>query len=263
MVVALLLLEARHVIIIKSPGEIEVMKEAGRISAKALRVACEAAAPGVTTAEIDAIAEETIRKEGAVPSFLGYAGFPGSICASVNEQVVHGIPSPKKVLKEGDILTVDVGAIFDGYHGDNANTVGVGTIDPDSQRLIDVTRRALYAGIEAARIGNHLCDVSAAIGAVADEAGLGIVREYVGHGIGRDMHEDPNVPNYYDESLGQGPLLRKGMVIAIEPMLNLGGDAVRTLRDGWTVITRDKKRSAQIEHTIALTAEGPIILTQE
>lgn len=239
------------------------MKEAGRISALALRVACEAAAPGVSTAELDEIAEETIRKEGAIPSFLGYGGFPGSICASVNEQVVHGIPSKRVKLREGDIVTIDVGAIFEGYNGDNANTVGVGKIDSESQRLIDVTRSALYAGIEKAVVGNHLGDVSAAIGAVGDAAGLGIVREYVGHGIGQNMHEDPNVPNFYDPHVGIGPQLRKGMCLAIEPMFNLGGDAVRTLRDGWTVVTRDKSRSAQIEHTIAITEDGPLILTQE
>lgn len=250
-------------IIVKSQSELEVMKEAGRISALALRVACEAVAPGVTTAELDEIAEETIRKEGAIPSFLGYGGFPGSICASVNEQVVHGIPSKRVKLRAGDIVTIDVGAIFEGYNGDNANTVGVGAIDSESQRLIDVTRKALYAGIEKAVVGNHLGDVSAAIGAVGDAAGLGIVREYVGHGIGQDMHEDPNIPNYYDPHVGMGPALRKGMCLAIEPMFNLGGDAVRKLRDGWTVVTKDKSRSAQIEHTIAITEDGPLILTQE
>ncbi len=250
-------------IIIKSKSELEVMKEAGRISALALRVACEAVAPGVTTAELDELAEETIRKEGAVPSFLGYGGFPGSICASVNHEVVHGIPSKRAKLNEGDIVTIDVGAIYDGYNGDNANTVGVGSIDSESQRLIDTTRRALYAGIEQAVIGNHLGDVSAAIGAVGDAAGLGIVREYVGHGIGQNMHEDPNIPNYFDPHVGMGPTLRAGMCLAIEPMFNLGGDDVRTLHDGWTVITRDKQRSAQIEHTIAITEDGPLILTQE
>jgi len=250
-------------IIIKSKSELEVMREAGRISARALRIACESAKPGMSTAEVDAIAEEVIRAAGAVPAFLGYGGFPATICASINDEVVHGIPSKHTKLREGDILTVDVGAIFEGYVGDNANTVGIGHIDPESQRLIDVTRKGLYAGIAQAVVGNHLGDVSAAVGAVAGEAGLGIVREYVGHGIGRDMHEDPNIPNYYDPSIGSGPLLRVGMCLAIEPMFNLGKDAVKTLRDGWTVVTRDHTYSAQIEHTVAITEDGPLILTQE
>lgn len=237
------------------------MREAGRISARALRIACEAAKPGVTTAELDAIAEKVIRSEGAVPAFLGYGGFKGTICASINEEVVHGIPSRKRKLKAGDVLTIDVGAIYKGYYGDNANTVGIGQIDPESQRLIDITREALYAGIEQVRIGNHLNDVSAAVGAVAEREGLGIVREYVGHGIGSSMHEEPNVPNYATDALG--PILKEGMVIAIEPMFALGSGSTRVLRDGWTVVTADSSRAAQIEHTVAVTADGPLILTVE
>lgn len=248
-------------IILKSKKEIEIMKEAGRISARALRIACEAAVPGVTTKELDAIAEEVIRSAGATPAFLGYGGFEGTICASINEEVVHGIPSHTRKLKVGDVLTIDVGAIYKGYYGDNANTVGIGKIDAESQRLIAVTREALYAGIEQVRIGNHLNDVSSAIGAVATREGLGIVRDYVGHGIGTAMHEDPNVPNFSTGALG--PILREGMVIAIEPMFALGAGSTRVLRDGWTVITSDKSRSAQIEHTVAVTADGPLILTTE
>lgn len=248
-------------ILIKSVAEIETMKEAGRISARALRLTCEAVRAGITTAELDAIAEEAIRSEGGIPAFLGYGGFPSSICASINEEVVHGMPSKKRVLRQGDLVTIDVGAIIDGFYGDNANTVGVGVIDARSQLLIDTTRAGLYAGIEMCRPGNTLGDVSAAIGERAERAKLGIVREYVGHGIGRAMHEDPNIANY--GTAKTGPLLRPGMVFAIEPMFNLGSDRVRVLNDGWTVVTSDRKRSAQIEHTVAITETGPIILTRE
>lgn len=246
---------------IKTPAELEIMKEAGRISARALRLAREAAAPGMSTAELDAIAEAAIREEGAIPAFKGYGGFPASICASINDEVVHGIPSKQIKLCVGDVLTIDVGAVFEGFFGDNADTFGVGDIDEDSQRLIDTTRRGLYAGIAKCVIGNTLGDVSTAIGACAEAERLGIVREYVGHGIGRAMHEDPNVPNY--GTPGTGPALKAGMVFAIEPMFNLGGDRVRTRQDGWTVVTVDGKRSAQIEHTVAVTEAGPLILTQE
>lgn len=237
------------------------MREAGRIAALALRVARDAARPGVSTAEIDALAEAAIRAEGALPAFKGYGGFPATICASVNDQVVHGIPSDRVILREGDIFTIDVGSIFEGFYGDNADTVAVGAIDARSATLIQKTREALYAGISRCVPGNRLGDVSAAVGAVGDAARLGIVREYVGHGIGRAMHEDPNVPNYGRPH--SGPVLKEGMVIAIEPMFNLGGDAVRVLSDGWTVVTADGSRSAQIEHTVAITAEGPVILTKE
>lgn len=248
-------------IVLKTPSEIDAMREAGRVAALALRVAREVAAPGVTTAEVDEAAEAAIRAEGAIPAFKGYGGFPATICASVNDQVVHGIPSKKIRLAEGDLFTIDVGAIVGGFYGDNADSVGIGRIDKRSQLLIDTTREALYAGIAQCVPGNHLGDISAAIEAVANRERLGIVREYVGHGIGRAMHEDPNVPNY--GRAGTGPLLQVGMVIAIEPMLNLGGDEVRVLRDGWTVVTADRSRSAQIEHTVAITEDGPRILTLE
>ena len=247
---------------IKTPAEIEEMKVAGRIAARALRVTCAAARPGVTTKELDELAEATIREEGAVPTFLGYGGFKGSVCASINEEIVHGIPSPRLKLYAGDLLTIDVGATFNGWVGDNANSVGVGDeLDAESQRLIDVTREALFAGIAQAVPGNHFGDVSAAVGAVAEAAGLGIVREYTGHGVGREMHEDPSVPNY--GTPGTGALLEPGMVFAIEPMFMLGGERVKVRPDGWCVVTADGSRAAQIEHTIAVTADGPMILTCE
>jgi methionyl aminopeptidase len=246
---------------IKTPAEIEEMKAAGRIAAKALRVTCEAACPGITTKELDELANTIIREEGATPTFLGYGGFKGSICASINEEIVHGIPSPRMKLYSGDLLTIDVGATFKGWVGDNANSVGIGQLDADGQRLIDVTREALYAGIAQAVPGNHFGDVSAAVGAVAEAAGLGIVREYTGHGVGREMHEDPNVPNY--GTPGTGALLEVGMVFAIEPMFMLGGERVKVRPDGWCVVTADGSRAAQIEHTIAVTVDGPMILTCE
>jgi len=235
------------------------MREAGRISALALHAAGSAVKPGATTAELDEIAEQTIRDNGAIPAFKGYGGFPSSICASINEELVHGLPTPHRVLQEGDILTIDVGAIYKGYVGDNADTFAVGQIDAESQRLIDVTREGLYAGIEKCVDGYRLGDVSAAIGAVAKRAELGIVREYVGHGIGAKMHEEPSIPNW--GARGTGPRLKAGMVLALEPMFTLGDWRVEVLSDGWTVSTRDGSRCAQIEHTVAITKRGPEILT--
>ncbi|MCL2654137.1 MAG: type I methionyl aminopeptidase [Coriobacteriia bacterium] len=247
---------------IKTPAEVEQMKDAGRIAARALRVTCEAARPGITTKELDELAEETIRGEGAVPTFLGYGGFKGCICASINEEIVHGIPSPRMKLYAGDLLTIDVGATCNDWVGDNANSVGIGgALDADGQRLIDVTRQALYAGIAHAVPGGHFGDVSAAVGAVAEAAGLGIVREYTGHGVGHVMHEDPSVPNY--GTPGTGARLEVGMVFAIEPMFMLGGERVKVRHDGWCVVTVDGSRAAQVEHTIAVTADGPMILTCE
>lgn len=248
-------------IIRKSPSEIEVMREAGRISARALRVAGEAVRPGVTTAELDEIAEAAIRDAGAVPAFKGYHGFPATLCTSVNHQVVHGIPSKKVVLREGDILSIDVGAIFDGYYGDNAATFPVGRVSAEATRLLDVTKASLHAGIEKSLVGGRLYDIGAAVQGVAEAAGFGVVREYVGHGIGRSMHEDPNVPNY--GKAGTGQPLEEGMVLAIEPMVNAGTHAVDALDDGWTVVTRDSALSAHFEHTVAITVDGPLILTAE
>lgn len=237
------------------------MKEAGRISARVLRIVGEAVKPGVSTAELDELAESVIREDGAIPAFKDYHGFPATLCTSVNSQVVHGIPSKKVVLHAGDILSVDVGAVFNGYYGDNARTFAVGTIAPRTKKLLEATEASLYAGIEACRAGNHLYDIGAAVQAVAEGAGFSVVREYVGHGIGRNMHEDPNVPNYGQP--GRGPMLAVGMVLAIEPMVNEGGAAVRSLPDGWTVVTRDGQPSAHFEHTVAITPEGPLILTCE
>lgn len=248
-------------IVRKSPSEIDVMKEAGRISARALRLVGEAVRPGITTEELDAIAEEAIRAEGAQPAFLGYHDYPKTLCTSLNSQVVHGIPSRKVRLAEGDILSVDVGAIFEGYYGDNAKTFPVGQVSDLAACLLDATERSLQAGILAARPGNRLYDIGHDVQEVAEAAGFSVVREYVGHGIGRSMHEDPNVPNY--GVAHTGPRLEVGMVLAIEPMVNAGGCAVDALPDGWTVETRDRSLSAHFEHTVAITAEGPLVLTRE
>ncbi len=252
---------ARGMIIKKSPAEIEAMKEAGRVSAKVLREVGAAVRPGVSTLELDELAEMLIRAEGGIPAFKGYGGFPGSICASVNEQVMHGIPSASVVLQEGDIISIDTGAIVDGWVGDNAWTYAVGKISPEKQRLLDVTERCMWAGLEAARPGNYLGDVGHAIQSLAEAAGFGVVRDYVGHGIGRDMHEDPNVPNFGRKHTGVH--LEPGMVLAIEPMINLGTYKTRQMSDGWLVSTRDGRPSAHFEKTVAITEDGPVILTTE
>jgi methionyl aminopeptidase len=249
------------VIVRKSAAEIEIMREAGRISARALRLVGEAVAPGVTTLELDDIAESAIRADGAVPAFKGYHGFPKTLCTSVNSQVVHGIPSEMVKLREGDILSVDIGAVIEGYYGDTARTFAIGAVSDEASRLLSATQASLAAGIEQARVGNRLFDIGAAVQASAEGAGFSVVREYVGHGIGRAMHEDPNVPNY--GIAGKGPRLDEGVVLAIEPMVNAGGAEVDALPDGWTVVTRDGKLSAHFEHTVAITADGPVILTVE
>jgi len=215
----------------------------------------------MTTDELDQIAEHAIRSEGGVPAFKGYRGFPRTLCTSINEQVVHGIPSRRCVLKEGDIVSVDVGAIVDGYYGDNARTFGVGAISVEAQQLLTVTEASLQAGIEAARAGGRLFDIGAAVQGVAEAGGFSVVREYVGHGIGRNMHEDPNVPNF--GVAGKGPELLVGMVLAIEPMVNAGTSSVESLPDGWTVVTADAALSAHFEHTVAITEQGPVVLTCE
>lgn len=247
-------------IITKSPAELEVMREAGRITAAALRVVASAVRPGVTTAELDQLAEETIRDAGASPAFKGYHGFPATLCTSVNDQVVHGIPEGR-VLREGEILSVDCGAIVEGYYGDSAMTFPVGEVSSEARRLMDVTRESLEAGIARCVPGMRLYDISAAVQTVAERAGFGVVREYVGHGIGRAMHEDPQVPNY--GKAGTGPTLKSGMVLAIEPMINAGRADVRSLDDGWTVVTADGSLSAHFEHTVAVTEDGPRVLTLE
>lgn len=246
-------------IICKTPREIEIMREAGRIVALTHQELKKHIKPGITTKEIDAIAESFIRRQGAEPSFLGYNGFQGSVCISVNEELVHGIPG-KRVLKEGDIVTLDIGADYNGYHGDSAWTYPVGKIDEDTQRLLDVTEESLYKGLDEAKPGARLSDISHAIQTFVEANGFSIVREYVGHGIGQGLHEDPQIPNYGPP--GKGPRLRTGMVLAIEPMVNAGSRYVRTLADNWTVVTVDGKMCAHFEHTIAITDEGYEILTK-
>lgn len=236
------------------------MREAGRITARALRAVGDAVAPGVTTAELDEVAVEVIRAAGARAAFLGYQGYPATICASLNREVVHGIPGRRR-LSEGDIVSVDVGAVIDGYYGDSARTFPVGRVSPQASRLLTATRESLEAGIACCRPGMRLGDLGAAVQAVAEGAGFSVVREYVGHGVGQAMHEDPQVPNY--GTPGKGPVLLAGMVIAIEPMVNARGCEVRELDDGWTVVTADGSLSAHFEHTVAVTDDGPWILTLE
>lgn len=245
---------------VKSPEQIERMYAAGQVVARTLTVLREAVRPGVTTAELDVIAEREIRAAGAVPSFLGYFGFPASICTSVNEQVVHGIPSKEQVLKAGDVISIDCGAILNGWHGDSALSVGVGSIDAADQALLDACEDSMWAGIEQAAAGQRLGDVSHAIEeSVGGSGDYGLIREYTGHGIGTEMHMDPVVRNYGPP--GQGPRLRAGMALAIEPMITRGTRHVTELDDGWTVITNDGSRAAHFEHTVAVTAEGPWVLT--
>ena len=248
-------------VILKTPGEIEAMKAAGELSARVLRAVGEHCKPGVTTLELDELAETFIRENGGVPAFKGYGGFPGSICASVNEQIVHGIPSKQVVLREGDIISIDTGAIVDGWVGDNAWTYAVGSISPEKKRLLEVGEKCMWTGLGAARVGNRMGDLGHAIQAVAEAAGFGVVREYVGHGIGRDMHEEPNVPNYGHRH--RGIKLEAGMVLAVEPMINAGTHRTRPMSDGWLVCTRDGKPSAHFEKTVAITEEGPVVLTTE
>ncbi|GAA0225693.1 type I methionyl aminopeptidase [Metaclostridioides mangenotii] len=246
-------------IIIKSKQEIELMREAGKIVADTHEVLRQAVAPGITTMELDKIAEENIKKYNATPSFKGYGGFSGSICASINEEVVHGIPG-NRVLKDGDIISLDIGAYYKGYHGDSAKTHGVGVISEEDRKLIEVTRESFYEGIKFARVGYRLSDISHAVQVHAEKHGYSLVRDLVGHGVGTDLHEDPQVPNYGPP--GKGPRLQEGMVLAIEPMVNAGRYQVKTLADGWTTITVDGKKSAHYEHTIALTSDEPLILTK-
>lgn len=249
----------------KSPGELDAMRAAGLVVARTLAAITDAARPDVSTQELDELAEQTIRDAGAVPSFLGYQGFPASICASVNQQVVHGIPSSSQVLAEGDLLSVDCGAILDGWHGDSAVTLGVGELSPADQALSEATRAAMLAGIAAARPGGRLTDISHAVEAAAaqararDGAEYGLIVDYGGHGIGREMHMDPFLPNAGRP--GKGPRLAVGVTLAIEPMLTGGSPDTEELDDGWTVVTSDGSRAAHWEHTVAVTADGPWVLT--
>ena len=245
-------------ILLKSEREIRCMREAGRIVALALDAVGKVVEPGITTQELDEVARRTIVEHGARPAFKGLYGFPANICVSVNCEVVHGIPGSRK-LAEGDIVSVDCGAEIDGFNGDSAITIPVGTVSPEIARLIEETRNALYKGIEQAIAGNRVGAISHAVQTYAEKAGFGVVREYVGHGIG-PMHEEPEVPNF--GFADRGPLLKAGMVLAIEPMINLGARAVKSTDDGWTVVTRDGKPSAHFEHTVAIMPDGPEILTR-
>jgi methionyl aminopeptidase len=249
-------------IIYKSPDEIEKMRRSGRILAATIELVLSKVRVGITTAELDEIADTYIREHGATPSFLGYGHppFPASICTSINDEIVHGIPSPKRAVKDGDLLKLDFGAIWEGFHSDSAVTVIVG--DPpsaDAEKLVRVTEDALEAGISQVKAGGRLSDIGAAVQQVAEGAGFSVVREYVGHGIGRSMHEDPQIPNYGEP--GRGPPLKPGLVVAVEPMVNVGGWETRVLADDWTVVTADGSLSAHFEHTIAVTEDGPEVLT--
>ena len=248
-------------IVLKTNRELALMREACRISAGALRVAGEAVQPGVTTEEIDRIAYEYIIKQGAKPNFLNYNGFPATACISINDEVIHGIPSKKRIIKEGDIVSIDLGAVLNGFNGDNAATFAAGKISPEAERLINTTRESLYKGISAAVAGGRIGDISNAVQTYCEERGFSVVRDFVGHGVGAKLHEDPSVPNYGTPGRGVRPL--PGMTLAIEPMINMGGYEVRQLSDGWTVKTKDGSLSAHFEHTVAITTDGPKILTIE
>jgi methionyl aminopeptidase len=243
----------------KNPEQLALMRRAGKVVAEMHEVCIRAATPGATTLDVDRVAREVIEKRGARSNFLGYHGFPAVVCTSPNDVIVHGIPSDDVVLEDGDILSIDCGAIIEGWHADAAVTVPVGEIDDEAKRLIAVTRRSLEAAIEQVVDGNRLGDVGAAVEGIAESAGFSVVREYVGHGIGTAMHEDPQVPNYGPP--GRGMRLKPGHVLAIEPMVNAGKAGTETLDDGWTVVTRDGSRSAHFEHTIAVTDHGPEVLT--
>ncbi len=235
------------------------MRKAGAIVARILDDMAQMAAPGISTGELDRFAESRIKELGAKPAFKGYNGFPACVCISVNQEVVHGIPSNKRILKEGDIVGLDFGVIYDGWYGDSARTVAVGKITSEAQKLLDVTRESLYRGIAECREGNRVFDIGHAVQNYVENFGYGVVREFVGHGIGRALHEDPQVPNYGPK--GKGPALKVGMVLAIEPMINAGSHEVKVLKDGWTAVTTDNSLSAHFEHTVAITANGPEILT--
>lgn len=246
-------------IAVKNSRELSVMREACVVSARALKLAGEAVEPGVTTGEIDRLVRKYIEGQGAKPSFLGYGGFPASACISVNNTVIHGIPG-KYVIKAGDIVSVDVGAYLNGYHGDNAGTFAAGDVSAKAQALMDATRESLYEGIRAARAGGRIGDIGAAVQRYVEVRGYSVVRQFVGHGVGTNLHEDPSVPNF--GTPGRGPRLVPGMTLAVEPMINAGGPDVEILSDGWTTVTKDGSLSAHFEHTIAITADGPVILTE-
>ncbi|MBE6732378.1 MAG: type I methionyl aminopeptidase [Ruminococcaceae bacterium] len=246
-------------VVLKTGRELQIMREACRISAGALKLIGSAVEPGVTTAELDRLAEQYILKQGAKPNFKNYQGYPATACISINNEVIHGIPSEKRKLVNGDIVSVDLGAEFNGYHGDNAATFAVGDVSSDAKRLMDTTRESLYEGIKAACAGSRIGDISYAIQKYVEARGYSVVRQFVGHGIGTKLHEAPEVPNF--GTAGRGIRLLPGMTLAIEPMVNLGGYDVKVMPDGWTVLTRDGSLSAHFEHTIAITSDGPQIMT--
>lgn len=246
-------------IVLKTGRELNIMKEACRISAGALQTAGKAVEPGVTTAELDRLAEEYIRSQGGEPNFKNYEGYPATACISINNEVIHGIPSTKRKLRAGDIVSIDLGAKFDGYHGDNAATFACGDISDEAKRLMDATRESLYEGIKAARAGGRIGDIGHAVQAYVEARGYTVVRQFVGHGVGTHLHEAPEVPNF--GTPGRGVRLIPGMTIAIEPMVNAGAAGVEVQPDGWTVLTKDGSLSAHFEHTVAITADGPKIMT--
>jgi methionyl aminopeptidase len=247
------------VIICRSIDELERMREAGRLVGEVLAELAALVAPGVTTADLDAAAEKRIARAGATPAFKGYHGYPATICASINDEVIHGIPSGRRLLNDGDIISIDVGASLNGYFGDSAITLPVGQVSEEAATLLRVTEEALYKAIERVRPGSRISDLGHAVQKHVEAYGFSVVREFVGHGIGQRMHEEPQIPNYGDP--GRGPRLTEGMVLAIEPMVNAGKPAVKVLGDGWTAVTRDNSLSAHFEHTVAVTADGPWILT--
>lgn len=245
---------------LKKPEQIALMREAGRITGEALALAGEAVREGISTKHLDEIIRSHIEKSGAKPSFLGYGGFPASACISVNNEVIHGIPSPKKILQEGDIVKIDVGAFYRGFHGDSANTFAVGKISQEAQKLIDATKQSFFEGVANAKAGGRIGDIGHAVDSYVRKFGYSTVKMFVGHGVGHDLHESPDVPNY--GTPGRGPRLYPGMVIAIEPMVNIGSYDVIQLDDGWTVLTADGSLSAHYEHTVAITENGPELLTR-
>lgn len=248
-------------IVLKTARKLALMREACRISAEALRVAGEAVRPGISTWEIDQIAYKYIKSQGAEPNFLGLYGFPATACISINDEVIHGIPSKDRIIKDGDIVSIDLGAKIKGFNGDNAATFACGEISEEAKKLMDTTRESLYEAIKYAVVGNKIGDIAHAVQAYCEERGYGVVREYCGHGIGKELHEDPSVPNF--GTAGRGVRLVAGMTLAIEPMINQGTAAIKVMPDGWTVKTRDGKLSSHFEHTVAITHDGPVILTKE
>jgi methionyl aminopeptidase len=245
---------------LKRPEEIEIMRRANVIVAEVLQEIRKMATPGVTTADLDARAEDLLNEKGAKPAFKGYGGFPGTLCVSVNEEVVHGIPSKKRVLKDGDIVGVDCGSNLDGYFGDAAVTIAIGAISEEASRLMDVTEESLNLAIDKARVGNRLTDISHAVQSHVEREGFSVVKNFVGHGIGRNLHEEPQIPNF--GAPGKGIRLKAGMVLAIEPMINLGKSEVVVKSDGWTAVTVDKSLSAHFEHSVAITEDGPYVLSR-